>query len=94
MRGLAGGLTFLVVFAAAQWPFANFLMTPAARNWFFGTGYMDYGTPARSCYANFLFPPPEPAAQFWRGMLIAMLVSCLMVWLGIHAGRAMQKIKR
>jgi hypothetical protein len=69
-------------------------MTPAARNWFFGTTYMDYGTPAGSLYASFVFPPPEPAAQFWRGMIIATLLSCLMVWLGIHAGRAMQKVRR
>ena len=27
----------MAVFAAVQWPFANFLMSPAARNWFFGT---------------------------------------------------------
>src|SRR5262245_21874934 len=94
LRALAAGLTFLVTFAAVQWPFANFLMTPAARNWFFGTEYMDYGTPARSLYARFEFPPPEPSAQFWRGMLIATVVSWLMVWLGIHAGRAMQRVRR
>jgi hypothetical protein len=94
LRALAAGLTFLAVFFAVQWPFANFLMTPAARNWFVGTEYMDYGTPAQSLYARFLFPPPEPAPQFWRGMLIATAVSCLMVWLGIHAGRAMQRIRR
>ena len=27
------------VFAAVQWPFADFLMSPWARNWFFGTKY-------------------------------------------------------
>ena len=93
-RALAAGAAFLGMFAAVQWPFANFLMSPIARNWVFGTEYMDYGTPAGSLYARFVFPPAEASAQFWRGMLIATVLSCLMVWLGIHAGRAMQRIRR
>jgi hypothetical protein len=93
-RALAAGLVFLIVFAAVQWPFANFLMTPAARNWFFGTLYFDYGTPARSRYASFLFADAETAAQFARGMAIAALISCLMMWIGLHAGRAMQRVRR
>lgn len=94
VRALVAGSTFLVVFFMVQWPFANFLMTPLARNWVFGTEYMDFGTPARSLYAQFLFPPPEASVQFWRGMGIATLVSCVMVWAGIHAGRAMQRVQR
>ena len=31
------GLAFLPSFVVVQWPFANFLMTPLARNRFFGT---------------------------------------------------------
>src|SRR5262249_1770267 len=33
------GVLFIGVFMAVQWPFANFLMSPASRNWFFGTHY-------------------------------------------------------
>jgi hypothetical protein len=93
-RALTGGIVFLAVYAAIQWPFADFLMTPLARNWVFGTTYMDFGTPPQSLYARFVFPPPEASAQFWRGMMIATLASCVMVWVGIHAGRSMQKVKR
>jgi hypothetical protein len=92
---LVTGLVFIVTFIAVQWPFANFLMTPEARNPFFGTTYMDFSTPPQSLYARFQFIPNESTPeQFWRGMLIAMLVSCLMTWLGAHAGRAMQRIRR
>ena len=35
-QSLVSGAVFLAVFVAVQWPFATFLMTPAARNWFFG----------------------------------------------------------
>ena len=95
VRAMAAGVAFLGVFVAVQWPFAEFLMTPLARNWVFGTDYMDFGTPARSVYARFVFiPPVEAAAQFWRGMLVATITSCVMVWLGIHAGRSMQQVQR
>jgi len=94
VRALAAGVAFLGVFIAVQWPFADFLMTPLARNWVFGTDYMDFSTPARSVYARFLFVPPEAAVQFWRGMFVAAIGSCLMVWLGIHAGGSMQKVQR
>jgi len=94
-RALAAGLVFLGVFAAVQWPFANFLMTPAARNWIFGTTYFDYATSPRSAYARFVFAPRDATAlQFWRGMGIAAAVSCVMMWMGLHVGRAMQRVRR
>ena len=92
LRAPIAGLVFLGTFVAVQWPFATFLMTPLARNWFFGTAYMDFSTPVRSLYARFEFVPPEP--QFARGILIATLISCLMMWIGLHAGRAMQRVTR
>src|SRR5262249_12531870 len=94
-RAATAGVVFLAVFAAVQWPFANFLMTPAARNWFFGTAYFDYGTPARSAYARYVFAPRDATAlQFWRGMAIAAAISCVMMWIGLHVGRAMRRVRR
>jgi len=77
-----------------QWPFANFLMTPLARNRVFGTAYFDYGTSARSVYARYVFLPAAAPAQFWRGMLIALAVSSVMMWIGLRAGRGMLRIQR
>src|SRR5262245_32898634 len=37
------GAVFLLVFFAVQWPFADFLMSPWARNWMFASHRMDYG---------------------------------------------------
>ena len=64
--GLVTGLVFLIAFIAVQWPFASFLMTPLARNRFFGTQYMDFGTPAQSLYARTLFYANEVAAVLAR----------------------------
>lgn len=94
-RSIVAGIAFLATFIAVQWPFANFLMMPTARNAFFGAGYLDFSTPARSAYARYVFAVREPSAvQFWRGMLIAFAISCLMMWIGVHAGRAMRKVRR
>jgi hypothetical protein len=93
-RAFVGGVVFLMAFVAVQWPFATFLMTPLARNRFFGTEYMDFSTPVQSLYARYQFVLRESPPQFWRGMLMAAGLSCLMMWAGLHAGRAMRNVKR
>jgi hypothetical protein len=95
IRALATGLAFLVVFVAVQWPFASFLMTPAARNWIFGTAYFDFNMPARALYARYLFIPRETtSAQFWQRMSVAGLTACGMSWIGLYAGRLMERVRR
>jgi hypothetical protein len=93
-RAVLIGLAFIATFLVVQWPFANFLMSPAARNWFFGTTYVDYGTPATSLYARFEFVPPEPAAVLLRGLVVAALIACAMAYAGLLAGRAMHRVRR
>jgi len=88
------GLAFLGSFGAAQWPFADFLMSPLARNWLFGTAYQDFSTPPSSVYARFEFIPPDTLPQFARGMLIAALIACAMTYVGLHVGRVMQRVNR
>jgi hypothetical protein len=93
-RALAVGAVFLGTFVAVQWPFADFLMSPAARNWFFGAAYVDYGTPADSPWARFEYVRPEAPAVFWRGLGAALVASCAMAYIGLHVGRAMQRVRR
>jgi len=54
LRAPIAGAAFLAALVAAQWPFASFLMTEHARNWVFGAHYMDFSTPPRSAYAQFV----------------------------------------
>ena len=94
-RALVIGLGFLGIFVAVQWPFADFLLSPHARNYFFGAGYLGYNTQPTSPYARFVFAQGDATAvQFWRGMLVAAVMSWLMAWLGLWAGRAMQRVRR
>lgn len=95
VRALVVGLAFFAVFVAVQWPFADFMLSPAARNWFFGGHYVDFSTPPRSPLATFEFFYREPTRLlFWRGMFYAGMMAIFMAWLGMHLGRAMQKVRR
>jgi len=94
-RAAVAGLAFLATFAAVQWPFAVFLMSPLARNRFFGTAYMDFSTRASSPYARYVFFPREGSpAEFWRGLMIATVTAYAMAWIGLHIGRGLQRIRR
>ena len=88
------GAAFLATFIIVQWPFANFLMTPLARNRVFGTAYSTTARARDRVYARYVFLPEAAPAQFWRGMLIALAVSSVMMWIGLRAGRGMQRIQR
>jgi hypothetical protein len=87
-------VVFLAVLLAVEWPFAEFLMSQAARNRFFGTMYFNYGVPATSYGFRHIFYDRETAAHFWRGMLIALGLAFLSFRLGISRGDWMKSIKR
>ncbi len=79
---------------AVEWPFASFLMSPAARNRFFGTMYLWYGLPPTTFLARNMFWNYETTAQFWRGMALALLLCFLAIRWGISRGEWMRKIVR
>ncbi|SPE33458.1 conserved membrane hypothetical protein [Candidatus Sulfopaludibacter sp. SbA3] len=91
-RAVVSGAVFVLALAAVQWPFASFLMTPAARNWFFGTHYFGYYVPATSLYARYQFFPPEPV--FWQEAAAALATAIVTTALGLAWGNWMQKIRR
>jgi hypothetical protein len=81
------GLAFLAVFAAAQWWFAAFLLSPAADHWFFAGGGRHW--------PFFLRVDPSARTAFWHGpgdaltparaalaLGCAVLASRAGIWLG------------
>jgi hypothetical protein len=93
-QSLVSGAVFLAVFAAVQWPFADFLMSPAARNWVFGSGYLGYYVRPASLYARHLYYPPEQGAAFWTEAAIALAVAIGATRLGLAWGDWMRRIRR
>ncbi|MGH9721203.1 MAG: hypothetical protein ACRD8O_13390 [Bryobacteraceae bacterium] len=87
------GPVFLAVLWAVQWPFADFLMTPAARNSFFGAHYFGYSDHPRSRYARYEFFT-EPSALFWARAAGSVICSFLMVRIGLAWGAWMRRVRR
>jgi hypothetical protein len=88
------GPVFVLGLVAAEWPFASFLMTDAAKNRFFGAGYHDYGTPSWTSEVTRHFFAPEHGLVLWEGLGMAMVYAAISVWLGLMLGDWMRKIKR
>jgi len=89
------GVAFLVSFIAVQWPFANFLMSPASRNRIFETTNYPYFVPSTSPWVRNIFVHTEhTSGEFWVRMMIALCVAILMVRIGMAWGEWMQRIRR
>ncbi len=88
-----GGLVFVASLLVAQWPFADFLMSPAAHNAFFGSGYLDYLTGPQTYMARNLFrtSPPELLV---RGLGVAFVAAMLTSRIGLAWGNWMQRVRR
>lgn len=94
-RALAGGALFLATLLAVQWPFADFLLSPAARNWFFGSHYLPYFAPPESDTARSVFSQIETtSAEFWTRMALALVAAVLSTRLGLAWGDWMRRIRR
>jgi hypothetical protein len=87
-------VTFLAVLVAAEWPFADFLQSPLARNRFFGTMYYNYTASPASYLVRHVFWDGESTVQLVRGMGIALLAGFLSFALGLSRGRWMREIQR
>jgi hypothetical protein len=93
-KAICVGPAFLISFLAVQWPFANFLMSPASRNWVFGTAYFAYGDPAGFLYDPYKFAATEKPAAFLLMMTIAIIVSIVTTRFGLAWGNWMRRVRR
>ncbi|MEO0334377.1 MAG: hypothetical protein AAF223_22340, partial [Bacteroidota bacterium] len=86
---------FLVVLLLFQYPFGDFLMSDAARNWFFGTESWYFGSSPdwefRFAYAEWM---ETTGLELFKGLSIALAVGYLSARLSIRWGKWMQSIMR
>jgi hypothetical protein len=94
IKSLIAGPLFLAILLAVQWPFANFLLSPAARNGFFRANDFDYLTRPTSVVARFIFVGNANAREFWIGIAWAALWSVLSVRVGLSRANALSKVRR
>lgn len=91
-------LAFVAVLLVVQWPFADFLHSPAARNWMFFTDRnFTYGQTATGPYRNYRYfdwGADRTLAQFGRGFALALLYATLSTRLGMAWGKWMRGVRR
>ena len=86
------GLGFLAAFVLTQWFLAEFLLSPHARNFFFGVDQWDYSSrlgPWRYRYWRIETDPVTP-----RGLAWAALIAVVSARVGLWCGTWMARIKR
>jgi hypothetical protein len=94
-QSVLAGIAFVVVMMAFQWPFADFLMSPASRNWIFGTHYLYYAMPPESHEAQHIFYSIEHTTLAFVGKLgLAFAAAILSTRLGITWGNWMREVRR
>lgn len=91
---IATGTLFVAVFVVVQWPFADFLQSPWARNWFFGTGYFGYYEHPSRLSRQYLFRPAGTPLHVFLGMMLAFAAAIVTSALGLRVGQWMRRIKR
>jgi hypothetical protein len=91
---LLSGLVFVAALVAVEWPFASFLMTPAAANRFFGTIYFDYNSPSWGVDRLRQFWEPQHGIALFRGLAIATICGSISTWIGLGFGGWMRKVQR
>ncbi len=89
------GTLAMAAFVAVQWPFATFLMSDGAKNWFFGSHYFDYGMrPTSSMRRGVFFLTDKTTAEFGTNMAMAFGTAILTSWFGMGWGGWMRRIVR
>ena len=89
------GPLFLAGMLAAQWPFADFLMSSWARNWFFGAHYLAYFVrPGSHVVSNQFYPGEASRLRFWLMMAAALGAAVLSSRIGLACGGWLRKVRR
>jgi hypothetical protein len=90
------GVTFVVTFAAAQWPFSTFLVeSPLARGRLFNADNFVYWMSPKYEALTRRFDPPEPGSwPLATQLVIAMGIAAVSSALGLMRGRWMTRVRR
>jgi hypothetical protein len=91
---LLSGVLFVAVLTAVEWPFANFLMSHASENRFFGTMYASYNARSTSFDRLRRFAVIDSGAALWIGLATAALYASISTWIGLAFGRWMRGVQR
>lgn len=95
----AGAVLFTATMLAVHWPWAEFMLSPAADSYVFGDNRWTYMDPPADWQTEFWVFDAGPggawsAARFGRGLAIATVTAFLTGRVGIAFGRWMRQLRR
>ena len=94
-KTIAAGGAFLVASLVINWPFAYFMMSTYARNWVFAMNEFGYNMPPSQYQMAWTLQRYEStSAEFWIGMVIALVATVISVRIGMLWGDWMRRIQR
>jgi hypothetical protein len=93
------GVSFLAVLLVVQWFFGEFLLTPAARNFFFAADQWPYMVKPGEWQHRFWQVPRDGAGEvdllaMARGLAVAALIAVTSVRVGLWWGSGMSRVMR
>jgi hypothetical protein len=91
---LVSGVLFAAIVFAVEWPFADFLMSHASQNRFFGTIYFDYNSRPNGFDRMRIFFHPAYGWPRVQGLAIACVCAVASTWVGLGFGRWMRGVQR
>ena len=91
---LVSGFLFIAVLTIVEWPFANFLLSRASENRFFGTIYFDYNSRPDGYDRLRRFFHPDYGLTLYLGLLRAAIYASIGTWIGLSFGRWMRSVQR
>jgi hypothetical protein len=91
---VVSGILFTAIIFAVEWPFANFLLSKASENRFFGTIYFDYNARATGFDRARRFFQPDHGATLAVGLLIGSVCAMVSTWIGLLFGRWARGVRR
>jgi hypothetical protein len=95
LKALLSGALFMTVFVAVEWPFADFLLSTASDNRFFGTRYLGFDDLTAPLTSSFWqFQSPEHGVHLLAGLCASALIASAGLYVGEVAGRWMATVRR
>jgi hypothetical protein len=88
------GVLFVVVLFAVEWPFANFLLSKASENRFFGTIYFDYNSRPDGIDRLRQFFHADYGLTLAKDLVFASVFASISTWFGLRFGNWMRGIQR
>jgi hypothetical protein len=93
------GITWVVIMLAVHWFWAEFLLSPAARNFFFASDQWSYNARLGSWRYQYWNLNVDPSGKwspllFARGIGFAMLLGVVASRISLALGTGMSRVKR